>query len=195
MATPWHDLPLIDRMVLAVERVRERLLKTTRALTDAGVRHAIAGGNAVAAHVARVDPAAVRNTRDVDVLIDRASLDAAIAAMTAAGFDYRHAAGVSFFQEPGGRFRDGVHLLFAGEKVRDDYLAPAAGLDEVDDSGGFPVVALEPLVRMKLTSFRRKDQTHLLDFLDVGLIDDSWPARFDAELAARLQSLLDDPDG
>jgi hypothetical protein len=36
---------------------------------------------------------------------------------------------------------------------------------------------------------------HLLDMIGVGLIDDTWPARFPAELAERLQQLLDDPDG
>ena len=48
---------------------------------------------------------------------------------------------------------------------------------------------------MKLTSFRRKDQVHLLDMISVNLIDETWPDRFPNELAARLQELLDDPDG
>jgi hypothetical protein len=47
----------------------------------------------------------------------------------------------------------------------------------------------------KLTAFRRKDQVHLLDLIGVGLVDDSWPARYPPELAARLQSLLDNPEG
>ena len=48
---------------------------------------------------------------------------------------------------------------------------------------------------MKLTSYRRKDQVHLLDMLDVGLIDHTWPARYPQELAERLQHLIDTPDG
>ncbi len=59
----------------------------------------------------------------------------------------------------------------------------------------YRVLALEAAVRMKLTSYRRKDQVHLLDMLDVGLIDATWPARYPAELAARLQHLIDTPDG
>jgi hypothetical protein len=59
----------------------------------------------------------------------------------------------------------------------------------------FLALNLEALVRMKLTSFRRKDQVHVLDLIGVGLIDSSWPARFQPELAARLQELLDDPNG
>ncbi len=51
------------------------------------------------------------------------------------------------------------------------------------------------LVRMKLTSFRDKDRMHLRDFLEVGLIDANWIERFSPELAARLQHLVDTPDG
>jgi hypothetical protein len=47
---------------------------------------------------------------------------------------------------------------------------------------------------MKLTSYRLKDRVHLLDMINIGLIDQAWPARFSGELAARLQSLLDNPD-
>jgi hypothetical protein len=48
---------------------------------------------------------------------------------------------------------------------------------------------------MKLNSYRRKDQVHLLDLLDVGLIDQSWCSRLCPEHAARLQQLIDTPDG
>ena len=58
----------LDRMVRAVEKVRERLLRATAALEKAGVPYAVAGGNAVAVWVTRVDESAVRNTRDVDIL-------------------------------------------------------------------------------------------------------------------------------
>jgi hypothetical protein len=44
---------------------------------------------------------------------------------------------------------------------------------------------------MKLTSFRLKDRVHLLDLLDVGLIDQTWCDRFPPQLAARLKELLD----
>ena len=59
----------------------------------------------------------------------------------------------------------------------------------------FRLFSLESLVRMKLTSFRRKDQMHLLDLLDIGLIDAAWCGRFPAELAARLRELVDHPEG
>jgi hypothetical protein len=47
---------------------------------------------------------------------------------------------------------------------------------------------------MKLTSFRRKDQVHLLDMLEVGLIDPSWLTRLPNDLASRLKELIDNPD-
>jgi hypothetical protein len=61
--------------------------------------------------------------------------------------------------------------------------------------GGYRVLTLESLVRMKLISYRRKDQVHIEDMIGVGLIDATWPARFQPELAARLQYLLDTPGG
>jgi hypothetical protein len=62
---------VLERMVLAVELVRERLKRATSALEAAQVPYAVIGGNAVAAWVSRVDPEAARNTADVDILIDR----------------------------------------------------------------------------------------------------------------------------
>jgi hypothetical protein len=48
---------------------------------------------------------------------------------------------------------------------------------------------------MKLISFRDKDRMHLRDLIGVGLVDAAWPGRFPPELAARLQMILDDPEG
>jgi len=98
----------LDRMERAVEKVRDRLLRSTAALEAAGVPYAVIGGNAVMAWVEQADEAAVR---------------------------------------------------------------------------------------MKLTSNRDQDRMHLRDMLGVGLIDATWPARYPPELAARLQHLIDTPDG
>jgi hypothetical protein len=64
-----------QRMERGVEKVRERLLRAAAALEEANIQYAVVGGNAVAAWVSRVDEAAVRNTRDVDLLIRRADFD------------------------------------------------------------------------------------------------------------------------
>ena len=55
----------------------------------------------------------------------------------------------------------------------------------------FSVPSLDALVRMKLTSFHLKDKLHLLDLLEVGLIDEGACERFPPELAARLRELID----
>ena len=96
----------------------------------------------------------------------------------------------------GVKVRDALHVVPAGEKVRPEYPAPAPQVDEYEKPDPrFRVIALESLVRMKLTSFRDKDRTHLRDMLDVGLIDASWVSRFQPELGARLQQLIDTPEG
>jgi len=186
----------IDRMVRAVEKVRDRLLRATRALEDAGIPYAVIGGNAVAAWVSRVDEAAVRNTQDVDILIRREDFDRVKQALESAGFVYGRKLGVDFFLDgPGAKFRDAVHMLMSREKVKAEYVSATPDVDQAESSGDFRFLALEPLVEMKLNSFRRKDQVHLLDMIEVGLLDETWPSRFRGPLAARLQQLLDDPEG
>jgi hypothetical protein len=156
----------------------------------------VIGGNAVAAWVSRIDEAAVRNTVDVDLILRRSDLATSKAALDGAGFVYRHAAGEDMFLDgPDGNARDAVHVVFSGEKVRPEYVLPVPDLAESERHQAFQVLNLEALVRMKLASFRRKDQVHIEDLIGVGLIDQSWVNRFPPELAARLQEILDTPDG
>jgi hypothetical protein len=188
----------LERMVRAVEKVRERLLRATAVLEQAGIPYAVAGGNAVAAWVSRVDEGGVRNTQDVDVVLRRSDLTAAVAAFEAAGFHHTQIMGIEvFLDRPDAKPRDSVHIIFAQEKVKPGDEAPTPDVDESESemTNRYRVIALEPLVRMKLTAFRLKDRVHLLDMIGVGLIDATWPARFPPPLAARLQELLDHPDG
>jgi len=185
-----------ERMVRAVEKVRQRLLRAVAALEEAGIPYAVAGGNAVAAWVSRIDEAAVRNTRDVDIVLRRSDLEAATAALSRRGFVYRHSAGIDMFLDgPKAKAREAIHVVFAGEKVRQQYDSPAPDVDESEQTATFRLLGLEPLVRMKLTSFRDKDRVHLRDLIDVGLIDATWCDRFPVPLASRLQRLVDNPDG
>ena len=184
------------RMTRAVEKVRERLQRAVAALEAANVPYALAGGNAVAAWVSRVDEAAVRNTQDVDLLLRRSDLEAAKVAMKKAGFVYRHAASLDMFLDgPEAKPRDAVHLIFAGEKVRSDYPAASPDVAESEAAESFRLISLDALIRMKLTSFRDKDRMHLRDLIDVGLLDSSWCSRLPAVMRDRLQSLLDNPQG
>ena len=189
------------RMIRAVEKVRERLLRAAQALHAAGIPYAVAGGNAVAAHVSKVDEAAVRNTRDVNIVLRRADLPAAQQALASAGFVYRHVAGPGqpggmdvFLDGPGASVREALHIVPAGEKVRPDYLLPAPDVTESEASGQFRLVTLPALVRMKLTSFRDKDRTHLRDLIELGLVDETWYRQLPPALADRLRQLIENPE-
>ncbi|MDX2200543.1 MAG: hypothetical protein SF069_16430 [Phycisphaerae bacterium] len=100
-----------------------------------------------------------------------------------------------FLDGPDAKVRDAVHVIFAGERVTPNDISPAPGVTESEPDRDFRLLSLEPLVRMKLTANRDKDRTHLRDMLDIGLIDASWCDRFPPELAARLQHLVDTPEG
>jgi hypothetical protein len=185
-----------ERALMAAERVKERLRRATRSLDAAGVPYAVVGGNAVAEWVARIDEDAVRNTRDVDILIRRTDFPAARACLEAVGFIYHELLDIdTFIDGPQGKPSGGIHLLYAGEKVRrdDDYNLPE--IEESERGVEFQVVNLDAVVRMKLIAWRDKDRTHLRDMIGVGLVDATWPARLPAPLGDRLQKLLDDPNG
>src|SRR5438874_7848896 len=97
MAEPTVEPIGWERALMAAEKVKERLRKATRALDAAAVPYAVVGGNAVAEWVGRVDDEAVRNTRDVDLLMRRADFPAARSALEAAGFVYQHLLDVDVF--------------------------------------------------------------------------------------------------
>ncbi len=181
-----------ERMIAAVDAVRERASRIASVLERAGIKHAVIGGNAIAAWVARVDVEAVRNTKDVDLLVRREDFERVIEAAQSVGFVYRKVSGVDLFLDGlNGSVRSAIHIVFAREKIRADYLLPAPDVTESEAGPGFTVAALDALVRMKLTSFRLKDKVHLLDLLEVGLIDESWCDRFLPELGTRLRELIE----
>jgi hypothetical protein len=182
---------LWERYRMALEDVTQRLERFTRCLNEAGVEYALVGGQAVALWVATIDPAAVRTTKDVDVLLNRTDLPAARAAARSAGMDYFEIMGVGMFidrEDPNPRH--GVHLVWAGEKVRPHEPVPAPSVEDRQTlPGGRQVVSLQKLVEMKLTAFRDQDRVHLRDMIDVGLIDDAVARQLPTELAKRLTQL------
>jgi len=186
---------ILESMIVAVENVRDRLMRATSALEWKDVPYAVIGGNAVAAWVCEIEPAAVRNTQDVDLLLNRGDLQAAEDALGQAGFVRRDREGITTFLDgPGGRARDAIHVVFAGEKVRPEYEFAAPVVESVQRTTKHRVLALALLVQMKLTSFRNKDKVHLQDLASVGLIDRSWLAKLPRSLSERLQEILDNPD-
>lgn len=184
------------RIEQAVEIVKDRQRRVVAALNAAGIRYAVIGGHAVQHWVAQVDVSVVRNTRDVDLILNEHDLARAIAALEAVGFRYRRSAGVVMFLDgPEAGARDAVHVVFAGRPVQEEYPEPVPDLEELVEMAEATTLPFEKLVKMKLTSFRRKDQVHLLDLISIGMVDSSWLGRFSPILQTRLQELLDDPEG
>lgn len=181
------------RYVEAVNRVQELLERTTRALDAAKLDYAVIGGNAVAAWVSTVDPHAVRNTKDVDLLIRRADYDRIAAALLPIGLQPAEVLGVSMFvEEADPSPKNAVHLLFANELIRESDSVPAPDLEETRAGIlGFRVIPLLDLVKMKLLAFRLRDQTHLVDLLSIGLIDASWTEKLPGELQPRFRQVLE----
>lgn len=198
MSLVLSELPpaSLDRMVRAVEKVRERLLRASAALERAGIPYAVIGGNAVAAWVSRVDESAVRNTRDVGMILREEDLPRAIEALQTVGFIYKHSSGIDIFLDgPGTKARDALHVIRADQKVRSDDPVPAASVDEYEYSQDkeFRHLTLEALVRMKLVANRPKDQTHIQDLLSMNLIDASWAEKYPEPLRQRLEYVLSLP--
>src|SRR5260221_10444050 len=150
MSIPLQEFSL-DRVVSAVEKVRQRLLRATAILESARVPYAIIGGNAVALWVSRVDEAAVRNTQDVDILLRRDDLEAAKKALAAAGFIYQEVMGVDLFLDgPNAKPRDSVHVVFANEKVRPHEFLPNPDVSSSESAGEYRVLSLEALEHFSL---------------------------------------------
>src|SRR5277367_2458700 len=148
-----------------VERLHDVIKRLDYALTAAGIPYQTIGGYAIYCHVERIDPLAARLTRDVDVAINRLDLQRIAEAVKAYGFTYRHAAGVDMLVDANApQARTAIHMVFAGEKVRAQYLEPVPGLSTpARTSSGVMIAPVADLVRMKLTSFRLKDRVHVQD--------------------------------
>ena len=177
---------------MALDEVTERLERIVGALQQAGVPYALVGGQAVALWVATRDPAAVRTTKDVDILLRREDLPRARAAAAVALMDYFEVVGVGMFLDRSDpNPRKGVHLLWSGEKVRPDCPLPSPSVEEsVALEPGKHVVSLAGLVRMKLMSNRDQDRVHLRDLIEVGLVGRPMLQALPLELAGILDRLL-----
>jgi hypothetical protein len=179
---------------MALDEVAERLQRYASALRSAGVPYALVGGQAVALWVATRDPAAVRTTRDIDVLLRRDDLGRARAATRTVEMDYFETLGAGMFldrRDPNPRHA--VHVVWADELVRPGDSVPAPSVvDRITLPGNHEVVALAKLVEMKLMANRDQDRVHLRDLIEVGLVDSELLEALPPELAGRLAPLLDE---
>jgi hypothetical protein len=121
-----------------LEQLTETAARVCNALREAGIDYRVVGGLAVFFHVQSRDPLAARLTKDVDLAIRRADLPRIAEAVRGLGLEHRHVRGVDLLVDSiAPKVRSGVHLLFAGEKVRSTDLEPIPALSDpgVDDQG------------------------------------------------------------
>jgi hypothetical protein len=112
-----------------------------------------------------------RLTKDVDITVRRSDLERIEAAVAPFGLRYRCSAGADVLvQADAAPERRAVRMVFTQERVREDSLEPTPGIGESRKINGIRLMPLEDLIRMKLTSFRQKDQVHIKDLQEAGLI-------------------------
>ncbi len=158
-----------------------------KAFSSAGLEYRVIGGLATYLYVEEVEPDAGRLTKDIDVAVRRPDLPKIAKVVEPFGLQYRHVAGVDMLVQTGEpSARRAVHLVFTGEKVRKDYPEPAPELGPYRTIRGIRLIPLPDLIRMKLTSFRIRDQMHLKDLDEAGLITPDIEAGLSPILRDRL---------
>jgi hypothetical protein len=154
-----------------VEQLFELAGVVERIFVSAGLNYRVVGGLAAYLYVEEREPDAGRLTKDIDIAVRREDLAAIAKAAETFGLQYRHVAGIDMLVQKGQpSARRAVHMIFTGEKVREDYPEATPAFGNFRTFHGIRVVSLGDLVRMKLSSFRLKDQMHLKDLDEAGLI-------------------------
>jgi hypothetical protein len=151
----------------------------------AGLEYRVVGGLATYFYVEEAAPDAGRLTKDIDIVVRREDLEKIAEAAEKFGFRYEPE-GDMLVRTSEPTVRRAVHLVFAGEKVRPEYIEPAPDLGEGHRIRGIRLIPLEDLVRMKLTSFRLKDGAHIIDLDEAGLITPEIEAGLSPLLRERL---------
>ena len=162
-------------------------------LAAEGIPYELVGGGAVMVQVMRVEPSAVRNTKDIDIMIRREDLDRVKAVMARHGFTFRHVAGVDMLLPPGEtKALDAVRLIFSGERVKASQVIPNPPVrpEHLSVHGvAVAVIAVADLVAMKLSNNRDIDRVHVRDLDSVGLVTSSVEQSLPIDLLARLSEI------
>lgn len=168
LSTP--DLHLLDDVV--AERILEAMHRASKALTQAGVRHAVCGGLAVGAH------GHPRATKDVDFLVgDEAFI------VHSGGF---------VTMSPGVPIQiDGVAIDHLSAKPDEPFLAKA--LVEAVETVGVRVIPVEALVYMKLRAHRLRDRSDVAELVHAGLDTaacEQWLLTNAPDLCAKFRAIV-----
>jgi hypothetical protein len=170
-----------------VNEIFDLAQRVEQAFAAAGLEYRVIGGLAAYLYVEEAAPDAGRLTRDIDIAVRRKDLERIAQAVEPFGLQCRHVTGVDMLLQVGEpSARRAVHLVFTGERVRPEYAEPAPELGEFRRLRGIRLIPLADLVLMKLTSFRAKDEAHLKDLDEAGLITPEIEARLSPLLRERL---------
>jgi hypothetical protein len=161
--------------------------RVEKAFSAAGIDYRVIGGLAAYLYVEESEPDAGRLTKDIDIFVRREDLEKIAKAVEPFGLQYRHVAGVdNQLQKGEPSARRAVHMVFTGEKVRQEYPHAVPELGPQRTIRGVRLIPLTQLVTMKLTSFRAKDEAHINDLDEVGLITPEIEAGLSEILRQRL---------
>ena len=170
-----------------VEQLFELAERVEKAFSSAGLEYRVVGGLATYLYVEEAEPDAGRLTRDIDLVVRRMDLRKIAEVVEPFGLEYRHVAGADMLVQAGApSARRAVHMIFAGEKVRPDYPEATPEMGASRRIREVRLVPLADLARMKLTSFRLKDEVHVKDLDEAGLIT----AEIEAGLSPALRDRL-----
>jgi len=170
-----------------VDQLFDLAKQVEEAFSSAGLEYRVVGGLATYLYVEESEPDAGRLTKDIDIAVRRQDLQKIAKAVEPFGLQYRHVAGVDMLVQAGEpSVRRAVHFVFTGEKVRQEYPEPAPELGPYRRLHGIRLIPLADLVRMKLTSFRARDEAHLKDLDEAGLITSDIEASLPPVLRERL---------
>ena len=181
-------------LISVVDRHTKWLMDLSRrvcgVLNHAGINYRTVGGMAVYFHVDRLNPMAARLTRGVDFAIERADLPRVLQAVRPLGLEHRRVAGLEVLAgSVGDSIRTVSHLIFVREKVRTSYLEPVPDFSDATVTQEGLVL---DLVRMKLTSNRIIDKTHIIDMDGVGLITPEIENALPEPLRRRLHQVCEE---
>ena len=155
------------------------------------IPHEVIGGVAMLIYVEEADPSQTPLTRDVDIMIHRSDLERVKEIAQRHGFRFRHAAGVDMLlYGDKDSAKNAVHLVFSGEKVEPGQATPNPPLSPERKSihgKEFWVIPMIDLIRMKLSAYRLKDQSHIKVMDAVGLITPEVERALPKRLQSRLQ--------
>jgi hypothetical protein len=182
-------------MFAAAESIRELQARIIRVLRDSSITFALSGSNATFAWIADIDEAAVRQYRNIELIIDRRDGEHVTERLSQLNLLPDKAPFQIYFRERYTQRKRWAHrALFAGEQVAGGQCC-VPSLSNVIWLRNAPIIGLKQLVTFQLSRWYLDDQVDLRDLIEVGLVEATWLTWLPAALASRLKELLDNPDG